>query len=316
MSLPTNKKLFHTYMPAQKPSIALLTDHRYTAKQAREDDWYLGNILKDDHLLMQALEKRGIASQRLDWADPKVDWATFDAIVFRTTWDYYERIDEFSAWLKETESKTRVLNSPGLIWWNMDKHYLADLEKSGVPIVPSVFVEKKSQLELSRILDENDWAHAVIKPCISGGAWHTYLVNTENAPKISQIVQPLLENHAFLVQPFLEDVRTTGEDTLMVFDGTVTHAVRKVPKPGDFRVQDDHGGTVHHHDALPEQIQLAEKAMAACPSQPVYGRVDMVRNAAGKWVIMELEIIEPELWLRFDPKSAEVFADALGRVVL
>lgn len=300
-------------MRTQKKHIALLTDYRYTAKQAPKGNWYLENILRDDHLLTLALEKRGISAVRLNWADERVTWSDFDAIVFRTTWDYYERIDEFSAWLKKTASQTKIINSPELVWWNMDKHYLGDLEKSGVSVVPSVFIEKGSKLELSRILNEKGWENAVIKPCISGGAWHTYLIDSHNIAQISTIVEPLLDKHAFLVQPFLEEVRITGEDTLMVFDGEVTHAVRKKPKSGDFRVQDDHGGTVHDHTPLPEQIQLAERAMAACPSRPVYGRVDMVRNSDGIWMVMELEIIEPELWLRFSPEAANNFAEAIQK---
>jgi glutathione synthase/RimK-type ligase-like ATP-grasp enzyme len=300
-------------MKTIRADVALLTDRRYTAAEAEEGDWYFGNMLKDDALLQRALERRNLTSVRLDWSDPEVDWSQFQAIVFRTTWDYFERIDLFTDWLKRVEKQTRVINDPSIIWWNMDKHYLRDLQERGVPVVESVFIEKGEELDLPGLLDAAGWEEAVIKPCISGSAWHTYRVNRESAADVQQTVQPLLEKHAFMLQPFLKDVAETGEDTVMVIGGKETHAVRKVAKPGDFRVQDDHGGTVHDHHPSPEQVALAEKAIAACSPAPAYGRVDMVRNNDGEWVVMELELIEPELWLRHHPPAAEQMADAIEK---
>jgi glutathione synthase/RimK-type ligase-like ATP-grasp enzyme len=292
--------------------IALLTDHRYTAPKAPEGDWYFENILKDDTLLQKALEKRGITSVRLDWADPKIDWSRFKAIVLRTTWDYFERIDEFISWLKRVEKETMVINEPGLIWWNLDKHYMRDLREKGIPVVESRFIEKGEKLDLKQEIEDFGWEEAVIKPCISGAARHTYRVNRDKADKIDEIIKPVLAKEAFILQPFLNDVEKTGEDTLVVIGGVVTHAVRKVAKPGDFRVQDDHGGTVHHHEPSEEQIRLAERTFSVCKPVPAYGRVDMVRDNNGNWVVMELEIIEPELWLRFCPEAAEKFAEVLA----
>ena len=115
-----------------------------------------------------------------------------------------------------------------------------------------------------------------------------------------------------MLQPFQRQVVAQGEDTLMVFQGSYSHAVRKIAKPGDFRVQDDFGGTVHHYQPTAAQISLAERAMAACPELPAYGRVDMIVDETGQLAVMELEIIEPELWLRRHPPSAEHFAAAIA----
>jgi glutathione synthase/RimK-type ligase-like ATP-grasp enzyme len=298
-------------MPQTPPLAALLTDHRYTASKAPEGDWYLANILKDDELLQKALTARGIDSVRVDWADKSVNWRKFDCIVFRTTWDYFERFEEFTAWLKQAEKVTRVINDPSLVWWNMDKHYLHDLHQKGIPVVPSAFIEKGSSLNLREMLDESGWSEAVIKPCVSGAARHTYRVNRENAGEIQTTVEALLKEEAFLLQPFMDEVVRTGEDTLMVIGGKFTHAVRKRAKQGDFRVQDDHGGTVHEYTPTQDQIRLAEQAMAACSPEPLYGRVDMVRDNNGSWQVMELELIEPELWLRYHPPAAEAFAEVL-----
>ncbi len=295
--------------------VALLTDHRYTASTAASDDWYLGNILRDDELLQKALNKLGLTSVRIDWAGDGVDWSAFRCAVFRTTWDYYDRISEFSAWLKTVEQQTLLCNDASIIWWNLDKHYLSDIASKGIPVVPSRFIEIGETIQLSRLLDETGWEEAIIKPCISGSARHTYRVNSENAAAIQNIVQPLLSREAFMLQPFLSDIRTSGEYTLMIIDGQFTHAVRKTPKDGDFRVQDDHGGAVHPCDPTEEQIELAKQTIAVCEPPPVYGRVDMVRGNNGEWVVMELELIEPELWLREQPVAAEIFAGAISKII-
>lgn len=291
--------------------VALLTDRRYTASTAAEGDWYLGNILADDGLLQAALTRRGLTSRRVDWADPAVDWSRFGCAVFRTTWDYFERFAEFSVWLERAVSATRLCNCSPMVRWNMDKHYLADLERRGVPVVPSRFLERGSTQTVAAVLEETGWDEAVVKPCVSGAARHTYRVNRQTAAGQQPLISSLLEQEAMIVQPFQTDIVGTGEDTLMVFGGRYSHAVRKVAKAGDFRVQDDHGGTVHEYQPTAEQIALAERAVAACDPIPVYGRVDMVRDNSGRLAVMELELIEPELWLRYHPPAAESFAASL-----
>lgn len=299
----------------RRADVALLTDHRYTAEVAAESDWYLGNILADDRLLREALARRGLTSVRVDWADPEVDWSRFRCAVFRTTWDYFDRYAEFTAWLHRLERQTLVCNPASVIRWNVDKHYLADLAGQGVPVVPSRFLDRGSVRTLAEVLEEAGWDEAVIKPCVSGAARHTYRVSRRTAAERQPILSKLLAEEAMIVQPFQADITRTGEDTLMVFGGRYSFAVRKVAKSGDFRVQDDFGGTVHRHEPTEEQIELAERAVAACSPVPVYGRVDMVRGNDGQLAVMEMELIEPELWLRFHPPAAETFADALVKLL-
>jgi len=293
--------------------IALLTEHRFAASVAADDDWFLGNILHDDRLLGDALRERGLSSVRVDWARPDVDWSKFRCAVFRTIWDYFERADEFSAWLGRVETQTDLCNSPDVVRWNMDKHYLADLEAKGVPVVATRYVERGSTSSVRELLDASGWSEAIIKPCISGAARHTYRFNRANAQELDPVVRELLASESLMLQPFVEDIVRVGEDTLMVIDGRYTHAVRKVPRAGDFRVQQDHGGTVHDYTPTPEQIELAERAMAARQPTPAYGRVDMVRDNEGRFAVMELEVIEPELWLRHHPPAADALAAAIAR---
>jgi len=302
-------------MAGMNHPIALLTERRYAANTAAPDDWYLGNILRDENLLIAALAELGIAAERVDWSRADVDWSAYPLAVFRTTWDYFDRFAEFAPWLARVRTMTRLCNDAATIHWNMDKHYLADLAARGLPVVPSRFVERGTTLHLGEFLETAGWDEAVIKPTVSGGARYTYRVNRTNAAEIQAIVQPLLAAEAFLVQPFVPAIMTQGEDSLMVFGGRYSHAIRKIAKPGDFRVQDDHGGKAHAYEPTPAQIELAERAIAACDPRPVYGRVDLVADEHGGWQLMELELIEPELWLRYQPESAKKFARAIAEVM-
>jgi len=296
--------------------IALLTEHRFDAAAAPEGDHYFGNILRDDQLLTDALRDLGLSAVRVDWSRPDVDWSRFRRAVFRTTWDYFRRFGEFTAWLDRVEGETRLCNVPSIIRWNIDKHYLADLEAKGIAIVPCRFVERGSDATLPALLAETGWAEAIVKPCVSGGAWHTYRVNRENAAEVEPIVRRLLATESLILQPFQDDILRTGEDTLMVLDGRYTHAVRKVAKAGDFRVQDDHGGTVRDVEPTRAQIDLAERSIAACEPAPVYGRVDMVRDNEGRMAVMEVELVEPELWLRHHPPAAGAMAAGIAKGIV
>lgn len=296
--------------------VALLTERRYTATVAAQGDWYLDNILRDDQLLQVALAKHGISSLRIDWSDPAVDWSRFRCAVFRTTWDYFERQSEFLVWLNRIRRQTRLCNDAVLIEWNLDKHYLADLETQGIPTVPSKFIERGSTVTLHEVIDDSGWDEVILKPCISGAARHTYRLNRTTAAEFETVARQLLTEESLLLQPFQENVTRDGEYAIMFFDGYVTHAVRKVPKLGDFRVQDDHGGIVYPHAPSVDQIEFAQRVLTACPSAPAYGRVDMVRDNHGNLAVMELELIEPELWLRSHPLAATAFAEAIAKIVL
>lgn len=292
--------------------IALLTEHRFASDEAPEDDWYYANILRDDALLRDALAAHGLTAQRVDWSDPRQDWSQFRAAVFRTTWDYFVRIEEFRAWLSSVQHATQLINAPQTIRWNLDKHYLADLDARGVPAVPSIYLEAGDARTLHTLFDTTGWDEAVIKPCVSGAARNTFRVTRASAAEVEQALAPFRALEAFMFQPFIADITAGGELTLVVIDGVVTHGVRKVPKTGDFRVQDDHGGTWTEYVPSVEEIAFAERAFAACEPRPLYGRVDLVRGADGSLQLMELELIEPELWLRTHPAAAQRMARAIA----
>lgn len=298
--------------------VALLTEDRY--ESPRPDDLatpYVANIIEEDSILSAALGEQGIESQRVSWSRNDVDWSQFDAAIIRTTWDYFERFDEFRSVLEAIDAATRLLNPKPMLDWNMDKHYLADLGNAGVRVVPTAFLEVgESAASIDALLDYRGWDRAVIKPAVSGAARHTYAVEKgATEPSIIETVDRLLQNEAFLVQPFQDSIVEQGEKTIVVMGGKATHGILKRAKSGDFRVQDDHGGTVHDLEPSEQDLAFAARAMQAAQSllghRALYGRVDFVTDSAGLPALMELELVEPELWIRCAPHCAGPFAAQL-----
>jgi len=290
----------------KKFDVVVLTDNRYINPVEIND--YNRNVLLEDELVQKALEKLDLRVQRLSWDDPDFDWSTTHYALFRTTWDYFDRFDEFSTWLKTASKQTNFINSESIINWNIDKHYLQDLEKNGVRCAQTLFIEAGSKKSLAQYHKETNWSETVLKPVISGGARHTYKLNFTNLHSHETIFKELIANEAFMLQPFQHAIVEKGELSLIVIDGEFTHAVLKIAKKGDFRVQDDFGGTVHTYTPTKTEIEFAEQAVNACKSKPVYARVDMFMDNNGQLAIAELELIEPELWFRNNTKAADKLA--------
>jgi len=289
--------------------ITLLTQQSYLHPE--KGNPYIDNILLERKLLTTALEAKGLKVNCAYWDDPDYDWSKTKAIVFRTIWDYFERYDEFALWLEKVKTKTRLINPYHLIQWNIDKHYLGDLERQGIAIVPTVFVDNGKHQPINEVCKEQGWDDVVIKPAIAGGAFETYKVMQEERQTYEDRFKKLVNDRDMLIQPFIRSITTKGEASLMLFNGRYTHAILKKAKTGDYRVQDDYGGTVHPYEPTAEEINFAEQVFACCDSMPAYGRADIVWDEKGNVLLGELEIIEPELWVRNYPESAKFFANGI-----
>jgi len=289
--------------------IIILTDARYV--DSKKIDAYTQNVLDEDNYVKNALENLGLKVDRLAWDDAHFNWNNTKFILFRSTWDYFDRFDEFSNWLDQVSQKTKLLNSEKIIRWNMDKHYLIDLEKKGIHTIPTYFIEKGSHTTLKDIHKENHWRKTVLKPCISGGARHTYKLDHENIEDHENIFQKLILKEAMMLQPFQNSIVEKGEVSLIIINGVFTHAVLKIAKKGDFRVQDDWGGTVHPYTPTSKEIIFAENAVKACIEFSIYARIDITTDNDGKLAIVELELIEPELWFRKNIQAANLLAKSI-----
>lgn len=289
--------------------VILLTESRY--ERPAKIDWYVQNILTEDRLVQEALERRGLRVTRLDWATPDFDWSCTKLALFRTTWDYFNYFAKFKSWLNTLESSTRAINSVPQVRWNMDKHYLLDLQQRGVRIPPTVYIHREDQATLADLHKVNGWTETVLKPTVSGAGRHTYRLNLKNLSEYEAIFQELIAQEDMMLQPFLHNIPVKGEVALMVIGGKFSHAVLKKAKPGDFRVQDDFGGTVHEYSPTLEEIEFAESAVAACDPVPLYARVDVIWDNEDQLALSELELIEPEMWFRLHPVAADQLAAAI-----
>jgi len=295
------------------PHVYLLTESRFLNRD--DSNHHAQHVLEEDVLLSAALLDLGISSQRVNWADSSIDWSTADAAVFRTTWDYFDRFKEFESWLNLASKQVPLINPLSLLRWNMDKHYLLDLNERGFPIVPSIFIEQGEKRSLAELHASSGWDEVILKPCISGTARHTYRLDQSNIPAHESILAELLQDEAMMLQEFHESIIERGEVSHMVINGRYTHSVLKQSKGDDFRVQDSFGGTLHAYSASPSEIALAESVFASCAPSPIYGRLDIMWNNEGGQMIGELEIIEPDLWMRMHPEAAINFAQGIQRAL-
>ena len=232
------------------------------------------------------------------WRDAPVDWRAFDAVLVRSCWDYHLYVDEFAAWVDRLEaSGVKVVNSPAVIRWNLRKSYLAELCAAGVTIPDSVWVD--DSIDVARVCAERGWTSAVVKPLVSASAHGTSVRHD------GEVRGPVI------VQEFLNEIHDGGEWSLMHFGGQYSHAVVKRPADGDFRVQMEYGGSAVADDPPVEIRDFAARALAAAPGPTAFARVDVVVSRRRGPVLMELELIEPELFLDSSAGASDRLAAAI-----
>lgn len=263
-----------------------------------------------DRVLSAALEARGAVVSARPW--DAVDASTPDtAVCIRSTWDYHLRIDEFRRWVSAFQSgPTRLWNPPDTVLWNLDKKYLHGLERQGIAIPLTRWLPSGSALDPAALFRGSGWSQAVLKPRVSASAHGTLLVTPETV--LPGDVAAHLSATGALLQEFIPEIRTRGEVSLMFFDGEFSHAVCKEAAAGDFRVQAHFGGGARVIPARPELVAFGARVLAAASLPWVYARVDVVDAARGP-LLMELELIEPELFFHLVPDGADRLAEGLLR---
>lgn len=293
--------------------VVVLTEAKYI--NPKEVDWYTNQVLTEDGLVLEALNMNGLRAIKKSWDDKEFDWSKTQFVLFRTTWDYFNRFAEFDQWLNETQQKTQFINPIELIRWNLDKHYLNDLKKRGVNIPETLYLNAGEEQTLQSIHDKTGWSKTVLKPTVSGAARHTYLLTLNNLNDHEKIFSELIEKEDMMLQPFQENVIKKGEVSHMVFGGNYSHSVLKTAKRGDFRVQDDFGGSVQNYPATKKEIAFAEYTVSVCVPKPAYARVDVIKDDNGQLAVAELELIEPELWFRNKPEAATLLANVITKML-
>jgi hypothetical protein len=266
----------------------------------------LAGYVSDDELALPHLAGHGIRTDTLSWRQTKIDWGEFDAVIIRTPWDYQKHPREFLAVLENIERRTTLHNPLDIVRWNLDKTYLRDLAEKGVAAVPTLWGEIYDAASFSRWLDVLDTEEVIVKPTVSATAAYTYRLREFDAPLVS-----VFSEREFLVQPFMASVLDEGEYSLFYFNGEFSHAIVKRPKPEDFRVQEEHGGIITEIEADDELRAAAANVLAQTGENLLYARVDLIRDEDGEFVLMELELIEPSLYLRMNADAPARFAAAI-----
>lgn len=265
----------------------------------------------ETHLLVDALARIGVEAVVTPW-DAPVDWAVYPLVVVRTPWDYFKRLPEFLAWAERVSGLTAFVNPLSVIRWNSHKAYLRALAGQGIATVPTLWLDRGAADAPAR-LAATGWDDVVVKPAVSIGAIGA-LRAPAGDPACQAHLGALVADGDVLVQPFIPGV-ADGEVSLIYFGGAFSHAIRKVPAAGDYRVQDMYGGTNHAYAPAADEVALATRALAETPAPTAYARVDMVRLPDGRPAVMELELIEPELFLGVAPDAPARFAEVLRRHV-
>ncbi len=273
------------------------------------------DLSADDRLLAAALERRGLRPVPALWDDPGERWAAYRAVVLRSCWDYHYRAKAFERWLERLEREAaRVYNRVATVRWNMRKTYLRDLEAAGVPVTGTVWVATGSAATLREIAHATGWRAMVVKPTVSASAFETWLAGPAVLAADEERFARLLGERDLMVQPFLPSVVADGELSLVFLSGRYSHAVRKRAKPGDFRVQEEHGGTAEREEVALDLVRQAERALAVAPEPSLYARVDGV-VVDGRLVVTELELVEPMLYFGWDGAAADRMAADLERTL-
>jgi glutathione synthase/RimK-type ligase-like ATP-grasp enzyme len=271
----------------------------------------LPDLTDDDRLLLPALQAAGATAEAVVWDDPALAWSPFDRLVLRSVWDYHLRPDEFAAWLAARAGDGSTMWNPAsLVRWNLHKSYLRSLAGSGIATVETEWLARGSSPALAERMDARGWADVVVKPAVSASAHRTFRVARADAPAHQADLDAILASGDALVQPFAREVTDEGEWSLLFLGGAFSHAVRKRPAPSDFRVQEEFGGRAETSDPGNGVVAQAAAALAAAPGRTAYARVDgIVRN--GGFVLMELELIEPVLYLARHPDAPARLAGAI-----
>ena len=274
----------------------------------------LPGLDEGDWPLRDALLARGFRVEAPIWDDPDMDWASFDLCVIRSTWDYHHLLPEFLAWAERASALTRLWNPLDVLRWNTHKTYLRDLSERGVPVVPTEWLDKGGNADLGSLMRARGWDRAVIKPSVSASAYATRLVTPATLSEAQAHLDAILARGDAMVQPFIASVETYLERSLLFIVGELTHSVTRPAQVRSETVRED---TPWYDDYLlvtppGDELSLAQNVLEVAGYHTLYARVDLVRDDFGEPRLIELELVEPSLFLDLYPPAAEKLADAIA----
>lgn len=267
-----------------------------------------------DDLVLEPLAELGWSIEMVSWRNRKADWNRYEAVIIRSPWDYQQDAGRFLDVLEKIDQSSARLENPlDLVKWNIDKNYLRELEEKGVLIVPSLWGKELAAKKLLTAFDQLNRNELVIKPTVSANADNTFRFKKSLLPQYEEEILQTFSERPYLIQPFMKYIVSEGEFSLFYFNGEYSHTILKTPAPGDFRVQEEHGGMLASVEPEAKLRERAQQTMQHLDPQPLYARADYVRTEDNDFALMELELIEPSLYFNMDSESPKRFARIFDR---
>lgn len=270
----------------------------------------------DSDLSFEPMVALGWTIDMVPWRSAGVDWEQYDAVYICTPWDYPDAPGIFLALLEAVDTSNAVLvNDIALVRWTIPKTYLRDLESRGAAIVPSLWYDGINLDTLPGFFDAHQTDRIIVKPVVSTNAQNTFLLDRDVPGDVVEKFEKTFATRPFVVQPFIENIQSEGEYSLFFFSNEFSHAILKTPKDEDFRVQEEHGARIVAIEPENALLEVAENLLDMVEPMPVYARCDFIRGPDGRFLLMELEVIEPSLYLRMDSEAPMRFARAFDAYV-
>ena len=272
-----------------------------------------GDFVIDDEHAIEPLSELGWLVSTVSWRQTHRPWSDFDAVIIRSTWDYWNDVPAFLDTLDKIDMETRLANRLDLVRWNLAKTYMRDLQRQGVGIVPTLwansldtgfFADFQSQLGVDEI---------VVKPVVGANGEDAFRVSKDCTPERLESIAARFINRDCMIQPFMPNIISEGEYSLFFFSGQYSHAILKIPAESEFRSQEERGAEILSVVPQAKLLLRARQAMETLSPAPLYARIDFIRNAVDDFLVMELELIEPSLYLRMAPQAPSRFAAAIDR---
>lgn len=274
----------------------------------------LPDLNPEDQKIIPALAQYNIQATAAIWSDKTINWSEFDYLVFRNTWDYFEKETEFKIWLNQiAQLEIKTLNPIVTIKQNIHKFYLREMEQQGITILPTVFIDKTNNLNLTELIPAH-WNKAVIKPAFSAGSYLTEVFEKSGIQAISDKYKSIAAEKELLLQEFMPEIQTLGETSFIFFNKKFSHAVNKKPVDGDFRVQSLFGGKYTLVHPSSEMIKKAQKVVDTFQEDLLYARVDGIL-IDHELYLMEIECIEPDLYFNLSENAMERFVAEIVELI-
>ena len=274
----------------------------------------LPELIESDRKLIPLFEKEGYKAEPVIWNDELIKWEKYDALIFRNIWDYFLYESEFDFWLEQIDKLNLMSFNPiKVIQKNKHKFYLKEMKDAGINIIPSVFIPKTSHFDLKDFISESSWNQIILKPAVSAGSYMTELFELKDVEKINNKIKTIAADREWILQEFMPEIQTEGELSFIFFNKSFSHSVIKKPKTGDFRIQSQFGGTYSNYNPEKSLLQDLQNIIDFIPNDLLYARVDgVIRN--NSFFLMELELIEPDLFFNFVEDGPQRFVNAFLEV--